>query len=124
MNNIYAICAAGDISNRRARAFSLLRVENGKEVPWYIFVVRWDGQYFGYVNRCPHQGVNLDWERNQFLEPGTRRIMCGKHGSQFELETGVCIGGPCAGKALEAVPLCLADGDVCVMGVTLAEEAE
>ncbi len=123
MTIAYAICAATDIPNRKGRAFSLLRVnEDGTESPWHIFVVRWDKEFFGYVNRCPHEGVNLDWETNQFLEPYTRRIVCGKHGSLFELATGECVEGPCQGKSLEPVGVRVVDGDICVTGVTLAED--
>ena len=123
MSEIYAICGENDIPNRRGKAFQLLRVEDGQAAkPWYIFVIRWDKQFFGYVNRCPHEGVNLDWERNQFLESGGKRILCGKHGSLFELATGKCVEGRCVGESLEPVSLCVADGDLCVTGVTLAEE--
>ncbi len=123
MTIAYAICALSDIPNRRGKAFSLLRIEEDKAgQPWHIFVVRWDKQVFGYVNRCPHDGVNLDWEPNQFLDPVTRRIVCGKHGSLFELATGKCIEGPCEGQSLEPVSLTVIDGDICVTGVTLAEE--
>ena len=124
MTAAYAICAETDIPNRRGRAFSLLRVQEDKsEEPWHIFIVRWDRQVFSYVNRCPHNGVNLDWEANQFLEQGSKRIVCGKHGSQFELETGKCVGGPCLGQGLEPISVFVLDGDICLAGVTLAEEA-
>ena len=123
MTTAYAICPAKDFPNRRGRAFSLLRAgEDGREIPWHIFIVRWDKKVYGYVNRCPHNGVNLDWETDQFLEQGSNRIICGKHGSLFELETGKCIEGPCQGQSLEPVSLSVLDGDICVTGVTLAEE--
>ncbi len=124
MDTMYAICGANGIPNRRGRAFSLLRLKDGKEEPWHIFVVRWDGEFFGYVNRCPHEGVNLDWERGQFLEQGGRRIVCGKHGSLFELASGLCVEGRCVGEKLEPVALCVDEDDLCVMGVTLAEDGE
>ncbi len=123
MSMVYAICGANDIPNRRGKAFSLLRIEEGQAPqPWHIFIVRWDREVFGYVNRCPHEGVNLDWEPNRFVEPGEKRIVCGKHGSQFELATGTCVEGRCVGESLEPVSLSVVDGDICVTGVTLAEE--
>jgi nitrite reductase/ring-hydroxylating ferredoxin subunit len=119
----YAICALNDVPNRRAKAFSLIRAEaDGSERPWHIFVVRRGSKVHGFVNRCPHQGTNLDWERNQFLDPNSPRIMCGKHGSLFEFETGECVEGPCKGARLEMVQVSVIDGDICVSGVTLAEE--
>ncbi len=125
MTIAYAICAETDIQNRRGRAFSLLRVaEDGSEQPWHIFIVRYGKQAFGYINRCPHDGVNLDWETNQFLDESGRVIVCGKHGSKFELATGKCIDGPCLGQSLEPIALTVIDGEICVTGVTLSEDDE
>jgi nitrite reductase/ring-hydroxylating ferredoxin subunit len=121
----YAICAMNDIPSQRARGFVLLRVdEQGKEQPFSIIVIRWGRQVFGYVNKCPHDGVHLDWERNQFLDPNGIRLMCGKHGALFELGTGTCIEGPCKGQSLQPVPLAILEGDICVVGVQLAEDDE
>jgi nitrite reductase/ring-hydroxylating ferredoxin subunit len=121
----YAICAMSDIPSQKAHGFQLLRLdEEGKEQPWPIVVVRWGKQVFGYVNKCPHDGVNLDWERNQFLDPNGIRLMCGKHGALFELGTGLCVDGPCKGRSLQPVALSIIDGDICVTGVTLAEEGD
>ena len=87
---VYAICAMSDIPSQKARGFQLARIdEDGKEHHWPIVVVRWGKQVLGYLNKCPHDGVNLDWERNQFLDPNGIRLMCGKHGALFELGTGM-----------------------------------
>ena len=119
----YAICGLNDIPNRRAKAFQLLRrTEDGGEKAFSIFVVRWGDRAFGYINRCPHQGVNLDWERNQFLDPNGLRLMCGKHGALFEIGTGRCVDGPCQGQGLEPVAVSVIDGDICVGGVELVED--
>ena len=122
----YAICSMSDIPSQKARGFHLAIVdENGAAKPWPIIVVRWGKQVFGYLNKCPHDGVNLDWERNQFLDPNYGiRLMCGKHGALFELGTGVCVEGPCKGRSLIPVNLVVLDNDICVVGVTLAEEDE
>ena len=69
----YAICSVGDILNRHCKGFHLVQVEeDGSEKPFQILIVRWDRKLYGYVNRCPHQGVNLDWERDQFLDSTAR----------------------------------------------------
>lgn len=121
----YAICSMSDIPSQKARGFYLVRVdEDGTEKPWPIVVVRWGRQVFGYVNKCPHDGVNLDWERQQFLDPNGIRLMCGKHGALFELGTGMCLEGPCKGRALQPVPLGIIENDICVVGVTLAEDVD
>lgn len=121
----YAICSLNDIPSRRAQGFQLMVVaEDGSARPWPIIVVRWGRQVFGYLNRCPHDGVHLDWERNQFLDPNGTRLMCGKHGSLFELGSGLCVDGPCKGQGLTPVALSVMDDDICVTGVTLVEEDE
>lgn len=121
----YVVCSMCDIPSQKARGFQLMRVEeDGSKRPWSIVVVRWGRQVFGYVNKCPHDGVNLDWERNQFLDPNGIRLMCGKHGALFELGTGQCVDGPCKGRALAPVALSILDGDICVTGVTLVEDEE
>jgi len=119
----YAICSMSDIPSQKARGFQLAIVdENGEEKPWSIVVVRWGRQVFGYLNKCPHDGVNLDWERNQFFDPNGIRLMCGKHGATFELGTGNCVEGPCKGRALTPVRLEIIENEICVLGVTLAED--
>jgi len=124
-NVAYAICGMNDIPSQKARGFQLMRVEDdGTKRPWSILVVRWGRQVFGYVNKCPHDGVNLDWERNQFFDPNGIRLMCGKHGALFELGTGQCLEGPCKGRSLTPVALTILDGDICVTGVTLVADEE
>ncbi len=121
----YAICSMSDIPSRKARGFVLMRVEeDGSKRPWPVVVIRWGKHVFGYVNKCPHDGVNLDWERNQFLDPNCIRLMCGKHGGLFELGTGMCVEGPCKGRSLVPVALAVLDNDICVTGVTLVEYEE
>jgi nitrite reductase/ring-hydroxylating ferredoxin subunit len=121
----YAICSMKDIPSQKARGFHLIRVaEDGTQRPWPIIVVRWGRRVFAYVNRCPHDGVNLDWERNQFLDPTGTRLMCGKHGALFDLGSGLCSEGPCQGRRLVPVALTVLDDDICVTGVTLAENEE
>ena len=119
----YVICSLDDIPSRRAKAFQLLRrAEDGGERTFSIFVVRWGSQVFAYVNECPHNQVNLDWERNQFLDPNGLRLMCGKHGALFEIGTGRCVEGPCAGERLTPVEASVIDADICISGVELVED--
>lgn len=124
-NTAYAICSFSDIPSQRAVGFQLLIIgDDGEPRPWPIVVVRWGKQVLGYLNRCPHNGVNLDWERNQFLDTGGTRLLCGKHGSTFELGTGLGVDGPCKGQSLTPIALAVLDGDICVTGVTLVEDDE
>ncbi|MCI4677106.1 Rieske 2Fe-2S domain-containing protein [Rhodoblastus acidophilus] len=121
----YVICALDDIQSQRAQGFDLAVLdEAGEEKNFPIVVVRWGKQVFGYVNSCPHHGARLDWEREQFLDPTGLRLMCGKHGALFELGTGRCSAGPCKNDHLKPVELQVIDGDICITGVSLAEEED
>jgi nitrite reductase/ring-hydroxylating ferredoxin subunit len=124
-NVAYVICNMNDIPSQKARGFQLMRLDDdGTERPFSIVIVRWGRQVFGYLNKCPHDGVNLDWERNQFFDPNGIRLMCGKHGALFELGTGQCLEGPCKGRSLTPVALTIIDGEVCATGVTLVADED
>ncbi|WP_407175765.1 Rieske (2Fe-2S) protein [Bradyrhizobium sp. STM 3562] len=125
LNTAYAVCRFNDIPSQRAKGFVLLIIdEDSRCRPWPIVVVRWGRRVFGYLNKCPHNQVHLDWEHGQFLDPTGTRLMCGKHGSTFELSTGRCVDGPCKGHELTPVALTLLDGEICVTGVPLVEEGD
>lgn len=67
--------------------------------PVTVFFVRYQGQVRGYVNRCAHIGVELDWKNSFFTRAGDL-IMCVRHGATYEPDTGVCVNGPCKGGRL------------------------
>ena len=68
------------------------------------FVTRRGSDYFVYRNRCPHWGVDLDMGFGEFYDPKLDRIFCRNHGALFQLDDGLCVWGPCTGKALESLP--------------------
>lgn len=124
---LYAICNKREIRDRMGKSFPVMRRwTDGKLRPWDIFVARFGKEYHAYVNECPHQHVRLDWEKNNFFEPNYLKVlMCGKHGSQFDPETGVCISGPCEGEKLEKI-VCFVDDDedVVLAGINIDLEAD
>ena len=65
-----------------------------------LFAVRREGQVHAYKNRCPHRGVPLEWQPDQFLDTSASLIQCATHGALFLIETGECVAGPCAGQML------------------------
>ncbi len=120
---IFAICGADFIGHQRCKSFALWRIgEDGVPVPWQIVILRSGGDYYGYVNRCPHQKSPLNFERDQFFDPERRYLMCGKHGATFDIATGICVEGPCRGERLEKLDVAVLDGDVCLIGVKLVED--
>lgn len=68
-----------------------------------ILAVRRAGQVYVYANRCPHRGVSLEWQADQFLDASASLIQCATHGALFLIENGECVAGPCEGKSLRAI---------------------
>ncbi|MES2870907.1 MAG: Rieske (2Fe-2S) protein [Pseudomonadota bacterium] len=68
-----------------------------------LLAVRRDGQVYVYKNRCPHRGVPLEWQPDQFLDSSASLIQCATHAALFLIETGECVAGPCAGQSLTAI---------------------
>ena len=103
MTGTHDICALVDIPDQQARGFS---VEcDGEKIDF--FIVRNNERVFGYINRCPHTGVNLDWQPDQFLDLTGYRIQCSTHGALFRIRDGYCVYGPCVGRHLTPVRLIL-----------------
>ena len=102
---MHKLCAVEEISEPGSKGF-----DSTPKGP--VFVVRFDGQVFVYSNYCPHQGVNLEWEPDEFLDQEERLIQCCMHGALFRIEDGECLAGPCAGDALTAVPHTIEGGDI------------
>ena len=76
------------------------------------FVIRFKGVVRGYLNRCAHVPIELDWAAGEFLESSKRFIMCQTHGAIYEPETGFCAGGPCKGGRLRPISVREVDGRI------------
>jgi nitrite reductase/ring-hydroxylating ferredoxin subunit len=57
------------------------------------FVLRHDGVLRGYINRCAHVPVEMDWQPGEFLDSDKRFIVCSIHGASYEPAQGRCVGG-------------------------------
>lgn len=68
-----------------------------------VFAVKYDGQIFVYKNECPHLGVNLEFQPDEFLDSEGQLIQCSTHGALFSIEEGHCLTGPCQGDFLTKV---------------------
>ena len=64
------------------------------------FVVRYDNTAHGYLNRCAHVPIELDWNEGDFFESSGLYIMCATHGAVYTPDRGKCVGGPCKGASL------------------------
>jgi nitrite reductase/ring-hydroxylating ferredoxin subunit len=122
---LFVICSAESIEKNDAKAFSLSRItESGENRPFPIVIVRTNANdYFGYVNACPHKGIWPNFGEGSFFTRDRGFLKCGRHGSVFEIESGLCIDGPCREKSLEPIAVAVVGGEVCVCGIALEESA-
>ena len=74
-----------------------------------LFAVKRDSNIYLYSNHCPHLGIELNWQEDQFLNHDANLIQCATHGALFLVETGECISGPCLGQQLAPVPFTTVD---------------
>ncbi len=105
------ICRVNDLEATDAKGYSLPR-EDGTIVS--LIVVRKDNNIFVYENRCPHTGINLEWQPDQFFDAGGGFLQCATHGALFRPEDGYCLRGPCTGDSLEPVPFRVINGEVLI----------
>ena len=102
------LCRLEDIDDPGSKGF---------ELPWQgqtlaLLVVRRDGQVRAYRNRCPHTGVELNWQPDLFLGPEEQDIQCSLHGARFRIDDGLCMHGPCLGQSLERLPVTVREGRI------------
>ena len=97
------ICQASDLEETGRGVRFVTTDSNGDEVPG--FVIRHNGIVFGYVNRCAHIQVELDWQHGEFFDADLQLLMCATNGALYLPNTGECIGGPCKGAFLAKLPI-------------------
>ena len=92
------VCSVRDVDATGARGFAV----GAGDWPLRGLVLRdATGQLQAYVDRCPHAGHPLALKDHDFLTPDRAFIKCSSHGALFARDSGVCIAGPCPGRALQ-----------------------
>jgi nitrite reductase/ring-hydroxylating ferredoxin subunit len=86
--------------------------------PFKGFVVRQGGRVVAYQNHCAHLGHPLNWMPDGFLTRDKSNIICSSHGALYEIDSGLCIAGPCMGKTLHPVEVRVEKGEIIVRGPT------
>ncbi|MES2324490.1 MAG: Rieske 2Fe-2S domain-containing protein [Pseudomonadota bacterium] len=103
------VCASADV------------IEGGRGVRFPVsafgdkatgFVVRYGGTAYGYLNRCAHVPIELDWAEGEFFESSGLYIMCATHGAIYVPDSGYCAGGPCKGGKLRVIAVVETDGQI------------
>ncbi len=95
------VCASDELVDGGAGVCVNAADASGEEA--VVFFVRYDGRPFGYLNRCVHVPMELDWVEGQFFESSGLYLMCATHGAIYAPDTGKCVGGPCRGARLRSV---------------------
>ena len=85
--------------------------------PAPAFVVRYRGRVHGYLNRCAHVALELDWREGEFFDSEGRDLICSTHGASYAAASGACLGGPCGKAPLVALNIEERDGKVYFLGI-------
>ncbi|HEY5682881.1 MAG TPA: Rieske (2Fe-2S) protein [Sulfuricaulis sp.] len=94
----------------RGRGFRFAVLRYGEEAP--AFVIRFNGVAHGYLNRCAHRFLELDWNEGDFFDAFNEHLLCATHGARYVPATGTCVGGPCVGAGLVKLPVTEQNGEV------------
>ena len=100
------LCQLNDIKEGHSRGFNIGDIA--------IIAITKEQQLYLYRNRCPHRGISLEWQPDQFLDADRQLIQCATHGALFLIHNGQCVQGPCLGQSLEYIPFTIKDGKVFV----------
>lgn len=96
------LCPSTELAEGQSRGFQIGELR--------LLVIRKGAQVHAFENRCPHRGVPLEWQPDQFLDTSGSLIQCATHGALFLIDSGECVAGPCSGQTLRALPTHEADG--------------
>lgn len=100
------LCRADEIGDEDAKGFEV----DGHA----LLVARKDGQLHVYVNWCPHLGIELNFQPDEFFDLDRDFLQCANHGALFEVDSGLCVRGPCKGASLRKVGFAVVDGQILV----------
>ena len=104
--DLVRVCHSADLDSGDARGYTLALDRGELEV-----VVAMRGEFrYAYVNSCPHTGPPLNWLPDRFLDNTGQFLQCSTHFALFEVDTGLCVQGPCHGQSLRKLELCERDG--------------
>ena len=99
------LCRLAELRATGCREFRL----GSGEWPLRGFLVQSGTSVHGYVNRCAHQSLPLNYLPDRFLTHDGSMILCTAHGAIFEKSTGFCVSGPCAGRSLVRIAVRVVD---------------
>jgi len=65
-----------------------------------------------YRNQCPHAGTPLETFPDKFLDESGAFLICSTHGARFEVDTGLCVRGPCLGQHLTPCEISIVENEI------------
>jgi nitrite reductase/ring-hydroxylating ferredoxin subunit len=104
------ICKSSDLKNGGLGCRFSVKTKNNEDLP--AFVIRFKDVVHGYINRCAHIPVQLDWREGAFFTSEEDLLICSTHGAIYEPGTGLCVGGPCKGASLQKLQIDEKEGAV------------
>ena len=102
------ICDLNSLAELTCKEFTVQSATTKKDA----FLIYFKQHCYAYENSCPHTGVNLNWQKEQFFSFDGLFLQCSLHGALFEPDSGLCIRGPCLGSRLKPIDLQNEDGIV------------
>ena len=103
------ICQANELDDGgKGVRFSVKR--GGRDEP--AFVIRFAGQVRGFLNRCAHVPVELDWQEGEFFDHSRLYLICAVHGALYDPQSGRCLGGRCNRRGLVPISVVEREGSV------------
>ena len=94
LEGLQSLCNSGELAEGgQAVAFDVVYAGQTCRA----FAVRFKGTAHGYLNRCTHVAMELDWQPNRVFDATGQWLLCASHGAAYLPDTGQCAGGPCQG---------------------------
>lgn len=107
------LCALDDLPDPGARGFRFAaQGPTGEGRPFRGLVVRRGGEVTGFVDSCPHVGAPLSDDPDRYLTRRGDLLVCFNHGALFRPADGMCVAGPCVGRALRPWAVSVEEGSL------------
>ena len=103
------ICASAALADSGTAVRFEVRY-SGASAP--AFVIRFGGAVFGYLNRCGHRPMEIDWREGEVFDSEGLNLICSTHGASYAPASGRCLGGPCGDTPLVRLAVTERGGNV------------
>lgn len=104
----HLLCSFDDIPDDGCKGFTIKHHERDLA----LFLLKRNGEIFAYKNHCPHTGASLNWQPDIFMDFDNLYIQCAIHGARFEVETGLCVWGPCVRQSLIKIDFSIQNNNI------------